>query len=446
MWTKRERGAHSNDTAAGDSRRAATPGKHTLTEALAPVQRKAESLGQVAQPVQRKADGTSGGEVMAAAQHGVSGPPQALPHGDRIQALFGRHDVAGIRAHVAGPAAEASEQIGAAAYATGSLVAFREAPDLHTAAHEAAHVVQQRGGVQLRGGIGETGDAYERHADAVADAVVAGKPAGGILDQMAGGSSSLPGVQKKPGDPPAAKPPAPKPVGTNKTTDFGEYWVVPDGTKPADAKVGQKGELIEQTKFTAVEDVWNKVKGGTGKLLITETDKNGGAHAGFKAATLPRIGMLMSRPKGRELITGLVNGSKKCTIRPAPGKVFGGASTEAAGGLGAGAPGVVTAGKKGAGDDSFVDLDANVGDNDIKVHDAAGNDISDPVYIFLGHELIHARHIAAGEVDMGAPADPSYGIKEEETTIATGGLSENDLRAEHGLTKRHDHGGSDTRP
>jgi hypothetical protein len=100
----------------------------------------------------------------------------------------------------------------------------------------------------------------------------------------------------------------------------------------------------------------------------------------------------------------------------------------------------------GAGDDSFVNLDPNVGDGDLKVHDAAGNDISDPVYIFLGHELIHARHIAAGVVDTGAPVDASYGIKEDETTIATGRLSENDLRSEHGLTKRHDHGGSDTRP
>jgi len=54
MRTRREHGAHGNDTAAGDSQRAATPGKHTLTEALAPVQRKVESLGYVAQPVQRK--------------------------------------------------------------------------------------------------------------------------------------------------------------------------------------------------------------------------------------------------------------------------------------------------------------------------------------------------------------------------------------------------------
>jgi hypothetical protein len=107
---------------------------------------------------------------------------------------------------------------------------------------------------------------------------------------------------------------------------------------------------------------------------------------------------------------------------------------------------VITAGKKGAGDDSFIDLDAGVGDGDVKVHDAAGNDISDPVYIFLGHEMIHARHIAAGEADLGAPADASYDLKEEEITIATGGLTENDLRDEHGLTKRHDHSATDARP
>jgi len=45
--------------------------------------------------------------------------------------------------------------------------------------------VQQRGGVQLSGGLGQGGDAYERQADAVADRVVNGKQAGPLLDQMA---------------------------------------------------------------------------------------------------------------------------------------------------------------------------------------------------------------------------------------------------------------------
>ena len=50
--------------------------------------------------------------------------------------------------------------------------------------------MQQRGGVQLKGGVGEAGDAYEQHADAVADTVVQGKSAEGLLDQMAGGGAS----------------------------------------------------------------------------------------------------------------------------------------------------------------------------------------------------------------------------------------------------------------
>ncbi|MCA1665759.1 MAG: hypothetical protein LC659_16070, partial [Myxococcales bacterium] len=58
--------------------------------------------------------------------------------------------------------------------------------DLHTAAHEAAHVVQQREGVQLAGGIGRDGDEHERHADAVADRVVKGQSAEALLDAAPG--------------------------------------------------------------------------------------------------------------------------------------------------------------------------------------------------------------------------------------------------------------------
>lgn len=140
------------------------------------------------QQLQRQASGVApqGSEAASARVHeaahaGVAGPAQALPHLDRIQPLFGRHDVTGIRAHVGGPAAVASKAMGASAYATGDAVAFREAPDLHTAAHEAAHVVQQRDGVHLKGGVGEAGDVYEQHADAVADRVVRGESAADLL-------------------------------------------------------------------------------------------------------------------------------------------------------------------------------------------------------------------------------------------------------------------------
>jgi hypothetical protein len=78
-------------------------------------------------------------------------------------------------------------------------VAFARAPDLHTAAHEAAHVVQQRGGVQLAGGVGREGDVFEQHADRVADLVVQGRSAESTLDALAGSGAGGRAVQRIPG-------------------------------------------------------------------------------------------------------------------------------------------------------------------------------------------------------------------------------------------------------
>jgi len=124
----------------------------------------------------------------------VSGSGQRLPHREAIQRSFGDHDLGGIRAFVGGSGAAAAEAIGAEAYATGDAVAFQGPPTLHTAAHEAAHVVQQRAGVQLLGGVGRVGDRYERNADEVADRVVAGRSAVDLLPRstrIRGGSSSV---------------------------------------------------------------------------------------------------------------------------------------------------------------------------------------------------------------------------------------------------------------
>ncbi len=122
--------------------------------------------------------------VQAAAEHGTSGVATGLPHQEAIQRSFGRHDVSGVAAHVGGAAREGAEAMGASAFATGNQVAFAGAPSLHTAAHEAAHVVQQRAGVHLKGGVGAAGDAYEHHADQVADRVVAGQSAEALLDEV----------------------------------------------------------------------------------------------------------------------------------------------------------------------------------------------------------------------------------------------------------------------
>lgn len=163
---------------------AVAPGKRTLVES-----------------VQRRADAPSpGGEspsVQAAATQGISGSAGRLPHGDTIQRLFGGHDVGNIQAHSDAPAAEGARAMGAQAFATGNHVAFASPPDLHTAAHEAAHVVQQRAGVQLKGGVGEAGDPYERNADDVADRVVQGRSAHDLLPPTSGVASSGATVQRK---------------------------------------------------------------------------------------------------------------------------------------------------------------------------------------------------------------------------------------------------------
>jgi hypothetical protein len=174
-------------------------GKRTLTEALEPaapaplagiaVQRHVASAGPATDP----------DLVHAAAARGTSLPATALPHQSRIQALFGRHDVSGIQAHVGAEASAGARAMGAAAFATGNHVAFDGAPSLHTAAHEAAHVVQQRAGVHLAGGVGSESDVYEQHADAVADAVVQGTSAEALLDQHApatGGGGAAGAVQR----------------------------------------------------------------------------------------------------------------------------------------------------------------------------------------------------------------------------------------------------------
>lgn len=93
-------------------------------------------------------------------------------------------------AHSDQAASSASKMIGAQAFTIGNHVAFASAPSLHTVAHEAAHTVQQRGGVQLLGGVGAAGDRYERHADAVADVVLRGGSAESLLDQYAGGDAA----------------------------------------------------------------------------------------------------------------------------------------------------------------------------------------------------------------------------------------------------------------
>jgi hypothetical protein len=132
-----------------------------------------------------------------AARYGTSGNGGSLPHLGRIQSSFGHHDLSQVRAHQGSRAAAAARAIGARAYTSGNHIAFADPPDLRTAAHEAAHAVQQRAGVRLAGGVGQAGDVYERHADAVAERVAGNRSAETLLDRMAPAGSRALGVQRQ---------------------------------------------------------------------------------------------------------------------------------------------------------------------------------------------------------------------------------------------------------
>jgi len=136
--------------------------------------------------------------VHGAAARGTATAATQLPHLAQIQKSFGKHDISGVQAHVGAEAAASAQEMGATAYATGNHVVLGAGTDLHTVAHEAAHVVQQRAGVHLKGGVGEVGDPYERQADEVADAVVRGESAEGLLDD-AMGCAIAPCEQRRPG-------------------------------------------------------------------------------------------------------------------------------------------------------------------------------------------------------------------------------------------------------
>jgi hypothetical protein len=194
------------------------------------------------------------------AAHGISGASGPLPHLETLQRAFGRHDVSHIQAHTDAPAAEAARAMDAEAFASGTHVAFAGTPSLHTAAHEAAHVVQQTGGVQLAGGVGQENDPHEQHADAVADLVVQGRSAEPLLDAYAR---------------PAQEAPAPllqrklvaKPSGKHEDSRSGRVFVHLEGNLYREEKSGEVFSYDEST-FQFIDADKRHFDPCTGKRLV----------------------------------------------------------------------------------------------------------------------------------------------------------------------------------
>lgn len=105
------------------------------------------------------------------AAEGIRGPGIRMPHFEHIERYFRHYDLSNVRAHVGGIVRESCDEIGASAFTMGNHMAFREAPDIGTVAHEVTHVIQQSHGLHPQGGIGQAGDQLERMADRVSTAV-----------------------------------------------------------------------------------------------------------------------------------------------------------------------------------------------------------------------------------------------------------------------------------
>jgi hypothetical protein len=150
--------------------------------------------GHALDPVQPPA----GVQAEAIARHGISGPRSSLPDLERVQASFGAgHDLSSISAHFGDRSDHANDRLGARAYTFGEHIAFRGSPTLHRAAHEAAHVVQQRGGALPRG-LAPRDGVHERIANRVADRVQRGATATDLLPAPVRSAAPVRAIQRDP--------------------------------------------------------------------------------------------------------------------------------------------------------------------------------------------------------------------------------------------------------
>lgn len=161
--------------------------------ATAPAASPPRPLGGKGYAAQAAALSPGGGAAGAPAKPGGGGAsvkPKPLPFQAQIQRSFGHHDVSAVKAFVGDDARAAGLDVGKDAYTQGNLIVFPDEPDLRTAAHEAAHYVQQAQGLAPAGGAGKPGDSFEKQAQAVAEKVVAGQPAAGLLDPAPAGEAA----------------------------------------------------------------------------------------------------------------------------------------------------------------------------------------------------------------------------------------------------------------
>jgi len=229
----------------------------------------------------------SGPGATPGVEEAFTGGGAPLPPLDRIQSSFGPHDLSGVRAFVGGPAAAAAAELGALAFTRGEQVAFVRPPDLRTAAHEAAHVVQQR-----QGGAATPGAQQERQADAGAEAVSGGGNAVSLLGAKSqGGSPRTAEVQCKPDpaatDEAAPATPTPSPERAAEDARLAKQYAEGGRAMELEVRYGRiHGRMIEALRgLVGFSAIGAGKSGGAGKAWSLRLEE--------AAATLTESGRLL---------------------------------------------------------------------------------------------------------------------------------------------------------
>ncbi|MDO5428592.1 M91 family zinc metallopeptidase, partial [Parabacteroides sp.] len=187
--------------------------------------------------------------------------------------------------------------------------------------------------------------------------------------------------------------------------------------------------------------------GFSGQLSILENDIKGTAYPDFKEKMIVSIKKLIQKELGRKLIMDIAKGGFAVTIRPSNEDTEPHANPtwrerEETGNR---------TGERnekeepGEGVEATVVIPAAMDDSSFQCYNADFELCDEPLFVILGHELIHAYHMTKGEAysnSIKPDTDPEYDNKEEEKTIATDPLfSENMIRTEHGFMPRFGHDG-----
>jgi hypothetical protein len=237
-----------------------------------------------------------------------------LPHRDALEASFGT-DLSALRGHVGGSAGVEASKGGMEAFTEGTDVTFAETPTLWLAAHETAHA--------LLGHAGGDRPGEEAEADALADAVAAGRDVSDRVDvdKAVRGTSGRAAYREERG----------LKVGeTGEAATDGQQglWATDARISEANGKlkgVGKDGSFIRLDKgkgarsvggkkLTAVEPAWVAKPGGDGYHGAV-SDVNSGAKADSEGQTSGAMALWSDCGRSSAAVTGSRGGDREAVYR-----------------------------------------------------------------------------------------------------------------------------------